>query len=235
MKRGRATIRARRALPACRSIACMLKTALLSGGLAGLAGLSRSGGPQGQSHPRSVARLRLCRHRRRHAGLLHPLGVIAAAIFVAGVFVGADAMSRRAGVPSYIAQVMVAASLLAMVVAIMFTRYRCAGDNVDAIEILLHGDALGGGDPHCLAAHLRHAGRAHLRARRRPQSRHRRHHDGRRLCRLVHRLSRRRSVVGVLVAALAGAAFGCCSRAGRAARPVAACDRHRHHAARHAA
>jgi simple sugar transport system permease protein len=56
--------------------------------------------------------------------LLHPLGVVAAALFVAGIFVGADAMSRTAGVPSYIAQVMVAASLLAMVTALMFTRYR---------------------------------------------------------------------------------------------------------------
>ena len=56
--------------------------------------------------------------------LLHPLGVVAAAIFVAGIFVGADAMSRSAGVPSYIAQVIVAAALLAMVTAVMFTRYR---------------------------------------------------------------------------------------------------------------
>src|SRR6187431_673035 len=56
--------------------------------------------------------------------LLNPLGVVLAAIFVAGIFVGADAMSRSAGVPSYIAQVMVAASLLAMVTAVMFTRYR---------------------------------------------------------------------------------------------------------------
>jgi len=56
--------------------------------------------------------------------LLHPLGVVAAAIFVAGIFVGADAMSRTAGVPSYIAQVMVASALLAMVTALMFTRYR---------------------------------------------------------------------------------------------------------------
>ena len=56
--------------------------------------------------------------------LMHPLGVIAAAIFVAAVFVGADAMSRTAGVPSYIAHVMVATSLLTMVTAIMLTRYR---------------------------------------------------------------------------------------------------------------
>ena len=56
--------------------------------------------------------------------LLNPLGVVVAAIFVAAIFVGADAMSRAAGVPSYIAEVMVATSLLTMVVAIMLTRYR---------------------------------------------------------------------------------------------------------------
>ena len=33
-------------------------------------------------------------------------------------------MSRTAGVPSYIAEVMVATALLTMVVAIMLTRYR---------------------------------------------------------------------------------------------------------------
>jgi general nucleoside transport system permease protein len=56
--------------------------------------------------------------------MLNPLGVIAAAIFVAAIFVGADAMSRTAGVPSYIAQVMVATALLSMVIAIMLTRFR---------------------------------------------------------------------------------------------------------------
>ena len=56
--------------------------------------------------------------------MLNPLGVIAAAIFVAGIFVGADAMSRSANVPSYIAEVMVATSLLTMVAAIMLMRYR---------------------------------------------------------------------------------------------------------------
>jgi simple sugar transport system permease protein len=47
-----------------------------------------------------------------------------AAIFVAGIFVGSDAMSRSAGVPSYIAQVIVALALLSMVAAVMLTRYR---------------------------------------------------------------------------------------------------------------
>jgi general nucleoside transport system permease protein len=56
--------------------------------------------------------------------MLNPLGVVLAAIFVAGIFVGADAMSRTAGVPSYIAEVMVAMALLTMVAAIMLSRFR---------------------------------------------------------------------------------------------------------------
>ena len=48
---------------------------------------------------------------------LNPLGVVAAAVFVAGILVGADGMSRAVGVPTYIADVIVAVSLLAMLVA----------------------------------------------------------------------------------------------------------------------
>ena len=55
---------------------------------------------------------------------LNPLGVVAAAIFVAVVFVGADRMSRasacRASSPTSSSRV----SLLTMLVAILFTRYR---------------------------------------------------------------------------------------------------------------
>jgi len=102
----------------------LMKTALLSGGLAALAGFSEVSGLKGNltldlspGYGYSgivVAML---------AGL-NPLGVVLAAIFVAGIFVGADAMSRSAGVPSYIAEVMVATSLLAMVTAILLTRYK---------------------------------------------------------------------------------------------------------------
>jgi simple sugar transport system permease protein len=55
---------------------------------------------------------------------LHPLGVVAASVFVAGVLVGADSMSRAIGVPTYIADVIVAVSLLSMLVAMQLTRYR---------------------------------------------------------------------------------------------------------------
>ncbi len=55
---------------------------------------------------------------------LHPLAVVAAAVFVAGILVGADSMSRAVAVPTYIADVIVAVALLAMLVATLFTRYR---------------------------------------------------------------------------------------------------------------
>ena len=55
---------------------------------------------------------------------LHPLGVIVAGVFVAGMLVGADTMSRAVGVPTYIADVIVAASLIAALVATLLAQYR---------------------------------------------------------------------------------------------------------------
>lgn len=55
---------------------------------------------------------------------LNPLGVVAAAVFVAGVLVGADSMSRAVAVPTYIADVIVAVALIAMLVAALLARYR---------------------------------------------------------------------------------------------------------------
>ena len=55
---------------------------------------------------------------------LHPVGVVITALFVAIVFVGADAMSRALGVPSFIADVIVSISLLTMLVSLLFTTYR---------------------------------------------------------------------------------------------------------------
>ena len=102
----------------------LAKTALLSGGLAGLAGWSEVTGVKGNLTLDLSPGFGYTGIVVAMLAMLHPLGVIAAAIFVAAVFVGADAMSRTAGVPSYIAQVLVATSLLSMVSAIMLTRYR---------------------------------------------------------------------------------------------------------------
>jgi ABC-type uncharacterized transport system permease subunit len=55
---------------------------------------------------------------------LNPLGVVLAALFVGGVLVGADSMSRAVAVPTYIADVIVAIALISMLVATAFARYR---------------------------------------------------------------------------------------------------------------
>lgn len=102
----------------------LMKTALLSGGLAALAGFSEVAGLKGNLTLDLSPGFGYTGIVVAMLAMLNPLGVVLAAIFVAGIFVGADAMSRTAGVPSYIAQVMVATSLLTMVVAIMLTRFR---------------------------------------------------------------------------------------------------------------
>lgn len=102
----------------------LMKTALLSGGLAALAGFSEVAGLKGNLTLDLSPGFGYTGIVVAMLAMLNPLGVVVAAIFVAGIFVGADAMSRTAGVPSYIAQVMVATALLTMVVAIMLTRFR---------------------------------------------------------------------------------------------------------------
>ena len=99
-------------------------TALLSGGLAGLAGAIEVAGrtsyvtldmSPGYGYSGIVIAM---------LAALNPLAVVPAAIFVAGMLVGADSMSRAVGVPTYIADVIVAVSLIAVLVATMLTRYR---------------------------------------------------------------------------------------------------------------
>jgi simple sugar transport system permease protein len=98
--------------------------ALLSGGLAGLAGAIEVAGrtsyltldmSPGYGYSGIVIAML--------AGL-HPLGVVLGSVFVAGILVGADSMSRVVGVPTYIADVIVAASLISVLVATLLTQYR---------------------------------------------------------------------------------------------------------------
>ena len=99
-------------------------TALISGGLAALGGVSEVSGLKGNLTLDLSPGFGYTGIVVAMLALLHPLGVVASAIFVAGIFVGADAMSRAVGVPSYIADVMTATALLTMGTAIVFTRYR---------------------------------------------------------------------------------------------------------------
>jgi hypothetical protein len=65
----------------------------------GPCGRHRGHGRDGACHDRPVARFRLFRHRGGDARGTAPNGRGGAAVFVATVFVGADAMSRATGVP----------------------------------------------------------------------------------------------------------------------------------------
>ncbi len=106
----------------------MLKTALLSGGLAALAGFSEVAGLKGNLTLDLSPGFGYTGIIVAMLALLNPIGVVVSAIFVAGVFVGADSMSRAAGVPTYIANIMLATALLTMVLAIALTRYRVRWD-----------------------------------------------------------------------------------------------------------
>ena len=98
--------------------------ALLSGGLAGLAGAIEVAGrtsyltldmSPGYGYSGIVIAM---------LAALHPLAVVVASVFVAGMLVGADSMSRAVGVPTFIADVIVAASLISVLVATLLTQYR---------------------------------------------------------------------------------------------------------------
>jgi simple sugar transport system permease protein len=104
--------------------ATVIKTALFSGALAGLAGAVEVAGrtsyvtldmSPGYGYAGIVVAM---------LAALNPLGVVLAAIFIAGMFVGADSMSRAVTVPTYIADVIVAVALLAMLVAAQLVRFR---------------------------------------------------------------------------------------------------------------
>ncbi len=108
-------------LPVLRTLLCV---GLLSGALAGLAGVGEVAGRTGyvtldMSPGYGYSGIVIA----MLAGL-NPIGAVFAALFVAGTIVGADAMSRVVNVPTYIADVIVATALLSVLVAAMLTQYR---------------------------------------------------------------------------------------------------------------
>lgn len=102
----------------------LVKVACLSGGLAGLAGAIEVMGVKGYVTTDLSPGFGYSGIVVAMLANLNPIGVVFAAIFTAIMFVGADGMSRSMGIPTYIADVTVALSLLTMVVALFFTQYR---------------------------------------------------------------------------------------------------------------
>ena len=102
----------------------VIRTALISGGLAGLAGVSEVAGLKGYLTLDLSPGFGYTGIAVAMLAQLHPIGVIASALFLSAVYVGADAMSRAANIPTYIADVLVGLSVLAILVSVMLTRYR---------------------------------------------------------------------------------------------------------------
>jgi simple sugar transport system permease protein len=98
--------------------------AMISGGLAGLAGTIEVLGVKGYVTTDLSPGYGYSGIVVAMLANLNPLGVVLAALFTAVMFVGADGMSRSMGIPTYIADVTVALSLLSMLVAVFFTQYR---------------------------------------------------------------------------------------------------------------
>lgn len=101
-----------------------LGTAMLSGAFAGLAGAIEVAGRAGYVTLDMSPGYGYSGVVVAMLAALNPIGVVISSIFIAGVLVGADSMSRAINVPSYIADVIVATALITMLVATVFTRYR---------------------------------------------------------------------------------------------------------------
>ncbi|MFQ5957994.1 MAG: ABC transporter permease [Alphaproteobacteria bacterium] len=109
-----------------------LLTALISGGLAGLAGVGEVAG----LHFQVMAALS---PGYGYTGIviamlarLSPLGVVPASLFFAAVITGAEAMSRKTGVPVFLADVIQGTALICMIVALLFIVYRVRAQRAPA-------------------------------------------------------------------------------------------------------
>lgn len=99
-------------------------TAMISGGLAGMAGVSEVAGLKGYLTLDLSPGFGYTGIAVAMLAQLQPLAVVPAAIFLSAVYVGADSMSRAVNIPAYIADVIVGASVLAILVTVMLASYR---------------------------------------------------------------------------------------------------------------
>ncbi len=102
----------------------MMSVAIVSGALAGMAGVSEVAGLKGYLTADLSPGFGFSGIVVAMLAGLSPLGVVIAALFIASVFVGADSMSRAMGVSSFLADLVVSTSLLCVLVGGFFARYR---------------------------------------------------------------------------------------------------------------
>ena len=102
----------------------IIGTALLSGGLAACAGVTEVAGTKGYLTVDISPGFGYTGIAVAMLAGLNPLAVIAAAIFFAAIYNGADSMSRAMSVSNYIADVITATTLLIMLVGSLLIHYR---------------------------------------------------------------------------------------------------------------
>lgn len=102
----------------------LMSVAIVSGGLAGLAGVSEVAGLKGYLTADLSPGFGYTGIVVAMLAGLSPIGVVISAVFIASVFVGADSMSRAMGVSSYLADLVVAMSLICVLIGGFIARYR---------------------------------------------------------------------------------------------------------------
>ena len=102
----------------------LFMVAMFSGALAGCAGVSEVAGLKGYLTLDLSPGFGYTGIAVAMLASLHPLGVIVSAIFLAAIYVGADSMGRALGVPSYIADIMVASAVLSVLIGLMLCKFR---------------------------------------------------------------------------------------------------------------
>ncbi|WP_457774767.1 ABC transporter permease [Phycobium rhodophyticola] len=101
-----------------------LAVAMVSGGLAGLAGVSEVAGLKGYLTADLSPGFGYTGIIVAMLARLNPAGVVLAALYVASVFVGADSMSRAMGVSSFLADLTVSMSLICVLLGSFFASYK---------------------------------------------------------------------------------------------------------------
>jgi simple sugar transport system permease protein len=101
----------------------LMSAALISGALAGLAGVSEVAGLRGYLTTDLSPGYGYTGIVVAMLAGLSPLGVVLAALFIASVFVGADTMSRAMGVSSYLADLVVSMALICVLIGGFIARF----------------------------------------------------------------------------------------------------------------
>jgi general nucleoside transport system permease protein len=102
----------------------LMGAAIVSGALAGLAGVSEVAGLKGYLTADLSPGYGFTGIVVAMLAGLSPIGVVISALFIASVFVGADSMSRAIGVSSFLADLVVSLSLICVLVGGFISNYR---------------------------------------------------------------------------------------------------------------